>query len=280
MNLCFKMNAQRLLLDGTITTLPSDIIENIMWRLPIEEVVRTSILSKEWRYNWTKIPKVVFTEEMFDESMDENQLPVIEQGLEEPKSERKKMSRRCKLFYAINKFLLLHHRPIVDFTISMSSSDSNVDSVEIDQILLHLSRKNTVKKIHLSFGCGSFNQQNRTSFLEGQDDGLLLFYKLPLCIFSFHHLYLSGCAIFKPQTLNRFGSLTTLLLENVVINDKALVHILSNNPLLKNLTMLKGANGFVYCKKDDHATTLVELFQFLPVIEHLVLCVRGIQVNL
>ncbi|XP_071703204.1 F-box protein At1g80960-like isoform X2 [Rutidosis leptorrhynchoides] len=84
------MDAQRLLLDGSINNLPYDILENILFRLPTEEVVRASVLSKQWRYNWTKIPKVVFTEDLFDESPNENQLPVIEQGFVNPQSERKK----------------------------------------------------------------------------------------------------------------------------------------------------------------------------------------------
>ncbi|GJS06286.1 F-box/FBD/LRR-repeat protein-like protein [Tanacetum coccineum] len=45
-----------------ISNLPSIIIENILCLVPIKEAVRTSILSKDWRYTWTKIPKLVFTE--------------------------------------------------------------------------------------------------------------------------------------------------------------------------------------------------------------------------
>ncbi|GJY47122.1 F-box/FBD/LRR-repeat protein-like protein [Tanacetum coccineum] len=51
----------------TISNLPLPIIENILCSLPIKEAVRTSILSRNWRYNWTGIPKLVFDEEeMFD----------------------------------------------------------------------------------------------------------------------------------------------------------------------------------------------------------------------
>nr|GFD20615.1 hypothetical protein [Tanacetum cinerariifolium] len=46
-----------------ISNIPSSIIETILCLLPIEEAVRTSILSKEWRYRWIKIPKLVFVEE-------------------------------------------------------------------------------------------------------------------------------------------------------------------------------------------------------------------------
>ncbi|KAM0058870.1 putative F-box-like domain superfamily protein [Helianthus debilis subsp. tardiflorus] len=43
-----------------ITRIPQAIIETILCLLPIEGAARTSILSKEWRYRWTKIPKLVF----------------------------------------------------------------------------------------------------------------------------------------------------------------------------------------------------------------------------
>nr|XP_043637815.1 F-box/FBD/LRR-repeat protein At4g00160-like [Erigeron canadensis] len=51
------------------STLPSALIEKILWDLPTKELVRTSILSKEWRYFWTEIPKVAFREEVFDDEL-------------------------------------------------------------------------------------------------------------------------------------------------------------------------------------------------------------------
>ncbi|XP_071721144.1 DEK domain-containing chromatin-associated protein 1-like [Rutidosis leptorrhynchoides] len=55
-----KSKKQKAKAERTNNTLPFDIIENITWRLPTEEIVRSSILSKQWRYSWTKIPKVAF----------------------------------------------------------------------------------------------------------------------------------------------------------------------------------------------------------------------------
>ncbi|GJR47246.1 GEM-associated protein 2 [Tanacetum coccineum] len=42
-----------------ISNLPLSIIETILCLLPYHDVVRTSTLSKEWRYHWTKIPKIM-----------------------------------------------------------------------------------------------------------------------------------------------------------------------------------------------------------------------------
>ncbi|GKC01320.1 retrovirus-related pol polyprotein LINE-1 [Tanacetum coccineum] len=49
-----------------ISKLPPAITETILCLVPIEAAARTSVLSKEWRYTWTKIPKLVFNEHMFE----------------------------------------------------------------------------------------------------------------------------------------------------------------------------------------------------------------------
>ncbi|XP_071704836.1 F-box/FBD/LRR-repeat protein At1g13570-like [Rutidosis leptorrhynchoides] len=193
---------------GSINTLPSDIIENILWRLPTDEIVRASLLSKEWRYNWTKIPKVAFNEDMFDQStVDENQVPYIEQYYE---------------YYE-----------------------------DFDQILLHLSRMNALKKLHLSSRC-----------------------ELPSSTFSFHqltNLHLTDCYIDHIPTFNVFGSLTSLCLEYIdSIPKKTLMKILSDNPLLKSFTMLSIDENIV--TEEGEYGTLDELFQRLPMIEHFTLC--------
>ncbi|AES58928.2 F-box/RNI/FBD-like domain protein [Medicago truncatula] len=43
-----------------ISCLPGDVIDRILLRLPIRDVVRTSVLCNKWRYKWTTIPNLVF----------------------------------------------------------------------------------------------------------------------------------------------------------------------------------------------------------------------------
>ncbi|XP_076883957.1 F-box/FBD/LRR-repeat protein At1g13570-like [Bidens hawaiensis] len=147
---------------NTINALPQTIIESILCLLPIEEAARTSILSSEWRYKWTKIPKLVFHYSIRYKSTTEPQETF------DMASARKKMDNRCKLFYAIQQVLLLCQGPIHEFTLS---TDADYQSYEIDQIILHLSRNHTIKKLTLDLYYG-------TSYI----------YKLPLCVFSLHHL--------------------------------------------------------------------------------------------
>ncbi|GJU43627.1 F-box/FBD/LRR-repeat protein-like protein [Tanacetum coccineum] len=121
----------------TISNLPLPIIENILCSLPIKEAVRTSILSRNWRYNWTGIPKLVFDEEeMFDGDTSDH-------GDDWSYEKRKMVS-------AIRQVLILHRGPIFEFSVSMDS----FTNVELDQIIHDLARnKDTLKKLTLHFCC-------------------------------------------------------------------------------------------------------------------------------
>ncbi|GJY79236.1 F-box/FBD/LRR-repeat protein-like protein [Tanacetum coccineum] len=103
--------------------------------LPIKEAVRTSILSRNWRYNWTEIPKLVFDEEeMFDGDTSDHD--------DDWSYEKRKMVS------AIRQVLFLHRGPIFEFSVSMDS----FTNVELDQIIHDLARnKDTLKKLTLHF---------------------------------------------------------------------------------------------------------------------------------
>ncbi|KAI3683601.1 hypothetical protein L1987_84109 [Smallanthus sonchifolius] len=55
------------------------IIENILCLVPIQKAARTSILSKEWRHRWTTIPKLVFEENKFQVSSNEDEPSALEE---------------------------------------------------------------------------------------------------------------------------------------------------------------------------------------------------------
>ena len=193
-----------------ISNLPSSITENILCLLPIKEAARTSILSKDWRYQWIKIPKLVFNEEKIPKLV----------FFEFEMSESEKMNR-CKFFYAIYQVLFVHEGPILDFTLNMVNADKTC--YEIDQIINHLSRMNTVKTLELK--------------LNDADDC----YKLPLSIFSLHqltHLYLEKLDIHHQPPFNGYGNLTKLYLSDVNMPAKTLLHLLSSCPLLKTITLV------------------------------------------
>ncbi|CAL5338518.1 unnamed protein product [Camellia sinensis] len=50
-----------------ISELPANIIENILMCMPQRDAVRTSVLSKKWKYNWVKLPQLVFDDTLCQE---------------------------------------------------------------------------------------------------------------------------------------------------------------------------------------------------------------------
>ncbi|XP_076892100.1 F-box/FBD/LRR-repeat protein At1g13570-like [Bidens hawaiensis] len=225
-----------------ISKLPVGVTETILCFLPIQEAARTSILSREWRYRWITIPKLAFIERTFQVSTDGDELSVLEQT----PSKRREMAKRCKLFYAIYQVLLMHEDPIQEFTLSM---EKNGSCVEIDHIILRLSKKNTVKllKLHLYGGPN--------------------WYRLPLSFFSLHQLtdlYLNGCVLDRQPPSNVFGSLTTLDLQEIKIRDNALLRLLSSCPLLTRLTIMSDVDS-VY----GGGSSIADLMECIPNIEYL-----------
>ncbi|KAJ0428745.1 putative F-box domain, leucine-rich repeat domain superfamily, F-box-like domain superfamily [Helianthus annuus] len=110
-----------------ISTLPQNIIENnILSHMTLRDAVRTSILSKEWRYTWRSMPKLVFTHKMV-----------------------KQPSNHCctkyKLVNAIFNVLLLHNGPTI---LEFESLFGNfcIDS-EFAQIISYLAKGNKVKEL-------------------------------------------------------------------------------------------------------------------------------------
>ncbi|MFS7981134.1 putative leucine-rich repeat domain superfamily, F-box-like domain superfamily [Helianthus anomalus] len=225
--------AQRLS-STTINTLPQTIIENILCLLPIQEAARTSILSREWRYKWTTIPKLKFGSSTLSKGENKEKLP------SDIASARKNMDERCKLFNAIHQVLLMRQGPIHEFTFNPIGT---YNCFELDQIILHLSKNHAVKKLTLEF-----------------EDS----YQLPLCAFSLHQLTdfeLHNVDIDHQPIFSGFGSLRSLCLYNVDISTEALLHLLSNCPSLKRFTFLGD-----FAHRD---CTIIELFDCLHVIEDL-----------
>ncbi|MCE2055106.1 hypothetical protein HAX54_041991 [Datura stramonium] len=51
-----------------ISNLPGDVINVILMCLPLQDAVRTSVLSRKWRYNWAKLPKLTLDHTLWKET--------------------------------------------------------------------------------------------------------------------------------------------------------------------------------------------------------------------
>ncbi|KAK9054437.1 hypothetical protein SSX86_025515 [Deinandra increscens subsp. villosa] len=228
---CLRID-ERLPLD-IISTLPQAILETILCFLPTKEAARTRILSREWRYKWTKIPKLDFClSDVYKEITEEKQV----QGEENDEAR--------KPFYDLLQILKLHQGLIHEFTLDI---DLAYDFFGLDQIILYLSKNHAVKKLTLTG-------------LDGSDSD-----KLPLSVFSLHHLTDLSLSYFdiEPQAIfNEFGSLRSLFLDGIDISFESLRHLLSSCPALKTLSLF-------IVRLSNRDCTIIRLFECLPSVEHL-----------
>ncbi|KAM0043009.1 putative leucine-rich repeat domain superfamily, F-box-like domain superfamily [Helianthus debilis subsp. tardiflorus] len=189
-----------------ITALPQTIIETILCLIPIKEAARTSILSREWRYRWTSIPKLNFSSRYGMQIMETS-----------------------KLICVIHQVMSLRQDPIHEFTLLISDVDrfgkTGFRSCELYKIIRHLSKNHPVKKLRINF----------------DDTSGECSYDLPFSVFSLHHLtelYLGYCGLNHEPKFNGFRGLTSLSLDSVRISRKTLLHLISTSPSLKSFTLV------------------------------------------
>ncbi|XP_071695467.1 F-box/FBD/LRR-repeat protein At1g13570-like [Rutidosis leptorrhynchoides] len=226
-----------------ISSLPDNIIETILSLVPIRDAIRTSILSKKWRYNWNEILKLVFNEkDMFDKDHDEDSESEDEEDYE---SEEEEVSESEEGEDSEREERMLMRK--------YNKHD------EIDKILTYLSRKNTIKKLALQ--------------MTGDRHCYKIFpYKLPSSVFAFRlltDLYLQQCDLYHLPRASRFSCLTSLFLKDVEINAEMVLHIVSKCPLLKSFSLVQSFLNVTFT-----LAFLYKLFGCLPVIEHLNVAIR------
>ncbi|XVF43349.1 hypothetical protein PTKIN_Ptkin02bG0033500 [Pterospermum kingtungense] len=124
-----------------ISNLPDNIAERILARLPIRDAVRTSVLSRNWRYKWTTLPDLVFDAKDTDASTFCTN-PAL------------KFVNKDKLVKVIYRILFQHKGPIHKFSLSIRNFARSYP--DIDQWISFLS-----KKCIRVFFLGLFNSGNR-----------------------------------------------------------------------------------------------------------------------
>ncbi|KAJ0623427.1 putative F-box domain, FBD domain, F-box-like domain superfamily protein [Helianthus annuus] len=192
-----------------ISNLPEDLLDPILERLPVKDAVRTSVLSRKWRYRWTTM-KTLFLYKQFSQQF-------LKIG-----------AFSCNGFIRVlNQIMILHSGPIFKFVLHIPK-EIFLDSLkEVDQWMLILSRNN-VRELHIV-------NSNRV-------------YHIPSSVFSclqLTKLYLLTCIFKPPLAFKGFPNLQDIKLMHVDFGVN-LGGTVINLPQLKNLILYgcRNVNNF------------------------------------
>ncbi|KAF7123479.1 hypothetical protein RHSIM_Rhsim12G0069400 [Rhododendron simsii] len=195
-----------------ISDLPDTIIEKILVRMPIRDAVRTSVLSKKWRFNWINIPVLAF-----DDTSLVDPYPTFFCQLLPPDQ----LSIKNRLLATIYHVLLLHRGPILKFSLSISELKS---CSEIDALISILSNRG-IQELTLQIQKGDPHE-------------------LPQSLFSCQqstYLNLHSCVFKRPTTFKGFPWVVCLELLEVIITADLFETFVSSCPVLEQLTFESSA---------------------------------------
>lgn len=181
-----------------MSDLPQGIIEAILTKLPLRDVVRTSVLSSKWRYKWATITELEFDDRCISITQD-------------------RLLARMNLVKFVNQFLLLHDGPITKFTLSTAYLPN---SPVVDQWLLYVSRKD-LKELNLELA-------EREWF---KAPSYVFSFKKLVC------LELVRCVLDPPLNFKGFLCLKHLNLQQVIVTPDSLENLISGCLLLESLTL-------------------------------------------
>ncbi|XP_027152511.1 F-box/FBD/LRR-repeat protein At1g13570-like [Coffea eugenioides] len=181
MNTRLSKRAKEGNLEDRISSLPKNVLDNILDFLPVQDAARASILSRKWRYVLAEYPQLVL-DEHFSSAIRQNRLPV-EFTDDYP--------------HTVNIILLQHFGPIRKIVLDLPELQS-ARTTHVDQWILFLSRKG-VRELTL-------NDSSRGHC------------RIPSCIFSFHeleYLRMTKCVLRTPTAIGSFSKLTHLFLSKI-----------------------------------------------------------------
>uniref|UniRef100_A0A7N0VCH8 F-box domain-containing protein n=1 Tax=Kalanchoe fedtschenkoi TaxID=63787 RepID=A0A7N0VCH8_KALFE len=183
-----------------ISELPLSLRECILERIPVKEAVRTSILSRKWRYCWNGMTRLVF-DEAFDDSM--GHLSDAE-------------------FAGIIGRALSHHRGCIHTFVLHIPYEAEVDNLNLHAWFLILLRSGIQE---LAMDCNS-------------DDGDR--FTLPPHFFSclrLTRISFEGAVLSPPPSFSGFPHLVTLDLKGALMCSEVLENLISKSPQLEKIRL-------------------------------------------
>ncbi|OWM80806.1 hypothetical protein CDL15_Pgr006836 [Punica granatum] len=185
-----------------LSELPEHLIDHILLLLSIKDAVKTSMLSRKWRYRWTTLPELVFDDLRTPTSSDAQ-------------------SSNSVLGKIISDVLLIHTGPLRKFVISHKKFHADSD---ISRWCYYLSRV-SLKELVLNFSVSPWCKIP-SSLFSCQE---------LVC------LNLCSCSINLPTTFGGFKHLKRMELSSCLVSQDGLERLILSCPLLENM-MLKNVD--------------------------------------
>lgn len=183
-----------------ITELPDIALEMILQKLPLLDAVRTSILSKKWRYEWKMVSKLLLGFEFFD-TIDQKAPEIAYPSL-------------------VKGILLNHTGPLHELIIYIPELDP--PRIEEINLAIHIALKSGIRE--LTVFTASPGSHALPSFLFSFADQLTTL-KWTDCVFN------------PPPEVRGFPNLETLELISAYSNLHILSSFISNCPKLRNIAL-------------------------------------------
>ncbi|KAJ4803643.1 F-box/RNI-like superfamily protein [Rhynchospora pubera] len=186
-----------------ISSLPGEIKEKILTKLPIKDAVRTSILSTKWRYTWASIPEILVKDDELVSS-----LSTIDGA-----------GASSSFTKIVDLLLFIHEGPILEFNLSTKYQSPEA----FDRWIFKLSRNGITKLIF------KLNMPSGTK------------YKTPSNFFvcnALNHVDLSKCVIKLPHGFKGFKLLRFLKLDECTITAVDTEKLITSSPQLETLMLL------------------------------------------
>lgn len=194
-----KRNTKKIKQDSSFCTLPDEAIDVILTYLPIKDAVRTSILSRDWRFKWHNMSKLVFNDECLPFSTNKDYLV-------------------RELVHIVDSVLTLHVGTVEIFDISVNLPSSS----DVSRWITFLSR-NQIREINLNFnGSGYYDIPSHIFNCE-----------------TLTHLELWNCVFKLPASFQQLAKLTTLILSRVCDPGGRLEALISCCPSLRVLSLIQ-----------------------------------------
>ncbi|PWA96385.1 F-box domain, Leucine-rich repeat domain, L domain-like protein [Artemisia annua] len=184
--------------DDYISSMPPDVISNILDRLPTQDAVRTDILARSWRFNWTMITQLIFDADFFRFMLG-------------PDDEKEFNGR------SLYRLLIHLKGPITKFVLDVNPE--LLDNEDINHWILFVSR-NGIKDLTLEY----FDRDHP--------------FKLPTQLYScmqLEHLKLEHCCFRHSPSFQGFPNLRSLDFSNVGFQSYTFGEFISRSPLLEIL---------------------------------------------